>query len=404
MTLKARLDALKRQSGAAAKPPQGNELAARLERLGGRARAAPSAAALRPTDADLAGLLAGEVIADGVIRVRRDVPVDRRHGRSDLRVLFDRRFELPGARLIDARECAFIDTETSGLAGGAGTVAFLVGIARPHEACLRIDQFMMTRFGAEGAMLDSVTAALSAAPVLVSYNGRCFDVPLLRGRYRLSGRAETLHEHRHLDLLHPVRRLFEGNWPDCRLGTAEARLLGWRRENDMPGSEAPLAWFDFVRQGRTERLPGVFRHNYWDLLSLAALLPPVTAAHQRPEHWGGRPLPVARAWYRAGDEARARDVLESAGELDADGRFEMARLRRRAGDWPGAVALWRELAGAGHAGATESLAKYHEHVDRDFARALECAHRLPAGTAAQRRRERLLARLGANGGEQLRLC
>jgi uncharacterized protein YprB with RNaseH-like and TPR domain len=407
MKMGEKLDALRRQSGGATMPSRENDLAARLERLGGRTRVAAPAAVVRLTDAELADLLGGERIADGVIRVFRDVPVSCSHGRGDLRELLDRRFELPGSGSIDARDCAFIDTETSGLAGGAGTVAFLVGLARLQAQSLRVEQFMMTRFGAEGAMLEAVSAALGAVPVLVSYNGRCFDVPLLRGRYRLTGRSDALDECRHLDLLHPVRRLFDGNWPDCRLATAESRLLDWRRENDLPGSEAPLAWFDFVRQGRTDRLPAVLRHNHWDLLSLAALLPPVAAAHRQPERWGGRPLAAARAWYRAGDEARARTVLEAAeaaGTLDADGRFELARLRRRAGEWSGAVELWRTLAGTGHAGAMESLAKYHEHVERDFARALECAHRLPAGTAVERRRRRLLARLGAADGEQLPLC
>jgi uncharacterized protein YprB with RNaseH-like and TPR domain len=407
MPLKARLDALRRQSGAVTGPSRGNDLAARLERLGGRARVAAPAGMVRPTDADLAGLLGGERISDGVIRVVRDVPVSCNHGRADLRELLDRRFELPGSGPIDARDCAFIDTETSGLAGGAGTVAFLVGLARLQAQSLRVEQFMMTRFGAEGAMLEAVSEALAAVPVLVSFNGRSFDVPLLRGRYRLTGRSEAFDERQHLDLLHPLRRLFDGHWPDCRLATAESRLLDWRRENDLPGSEAPLAWFDFIRQGRTDRLPAVLQHNHWDLLSLAALLAPVAAAHRQPERWGGRPLAAARAWYRAGDEARARTVLEAAeaaGVLDVEGRVELARLRRRAGNWSGAVELWRALAAAGHEGATESLAKYHEHVERDFAQALECAHRLPAGTAVERRRRRLLARLGGADGEQLRLC
>ena len=186
----------------------------------------------------------------------------------------------PGLRAIDERVAVdlcvpeshvFIDTETTGLAGGSGTIAFLVGIARARDGALELKQWLLTRIGAERAMLDALASALDATDELVSYNGKCFDRPLLSTRYRLQRRADPLRERVHHDLLHAVRRRYKREWENCRLITAERKLLGIERVNDLPGSEAPAAWRAFLRSGATHALRRVAEHNRQDLVSLARI-------------------------------------------------------------------------------------------------------------------------------------
>jgi len=335
---------------------------------------------------------------DGVIRVEHRLPPAHRHGARPLTNPVAG-VVLPGSVLPPAESLLFLDTETSGLAGGTGTVAFMVGLARWSEEGLVVRQYLLPGFGGEAAMLDHLAAELDGVAAVVTYNGKSFDMPLLRDRFRLAGITAAM-DVAHVDLLHPVRRLFRACWPDCRLATAEERLLGFRRSDDLPGAEAPLAWFDYLHGGELRRMPGVVRHNRDDLVSLAALLPAVAAAHERPAGAGADARAAAAAWLRAGDEAMALSVLQrSVGELDTRGRLELARLSRRAGRWRAAVTVWRELADAGIDEALEHLAKYYEHVCRDHEQALRYAHRLPGDQASGHRRDRIQRKLARSSGQ-----
>jgi uncharacterized protein YprB with RNaseH-like and TPR domain len=173
---------------------------------------------------------------------------------------------------IDSARILHFDTETTGLAGGTGTRAFMVGAADWHEGALRLRQLLCTQLRGERAMLECFASWLRPDTVLSSYNGRCYDAPLLAARYRLSRLPDPLRGLRHLDLLFPVRRRFRGVWENCRLATAEARWLGIVREDDLPGAEAPRAWLDYVRGGDARDLRRVLAHNDQDLRTLGALL------------------------------------------------------------------------------------------------------------------------------------
>ncbi|MCS4505726.1 ribonuclease H-like domain-containing protein [Arhodomonas aquaeolei] len=400
MSLRARLDTLRRQAGTDDAPERGGDdaLRERLRRLdGGRRR--PGAAAGPVPAADVAACVGGEVVADSLVRVRQRIPLESAHGHVALGRVGDA-VALPGVGAFPGRSAVFIDTETSGLAGGTGTVAYLGGLARLDGTALALEQYLITAFAGEAAMLAAVRDALGGDDVLVSYNGKSFDAPLLRDRFRLARQYHPLERTGHADLLHPVRRLFRRTWPDCRLATAEARLLGFRRDDDLPGNQAPLVWSELLHGGTTERLPAVLDHNRRDLLSLAALWPVLGEVFAEPARWGACSRAAARAWYMSGDERRARAVLEAAPALDAPGRHELARLRRRAGDWAGARAIWQGLAEAGDAHAAEALAKYHEHVRRDWQGALAWTSRLPAGAEeTERRRERLARKRGRDGAQ-----
>jgi uncharacterized protein len=164
------------------------------------------------------------------------------------------------------------DTETTGLAGGTGTRAFMIGAADWIDGRLRIRQLTITSMAAESAMLRTFAGWLDADTVLVSYNGKCYDAPLLATRYRLARLPNPLLGLGHLDLLHPVRRHWKGQWENCRLATAERQLLGVVREDDLPGAEAPAAWLTYLRGGSARNLRRVAQHNAQDLKSLAGVL------------------------------------------------------------------------------------------------------------------------------------
>jgi uncharacterized protein YprB with RNaseH-like and TPR domain len=179
---------------------------------------------------------------------------------------FARMEPLPTHRLLH------FDTETTGLAGGTGTRAFMIGAADWVDGRFRIRQLTITSMAAETAMLRAFAGWLSADSVLVSYNGKCYDAPLLATRYRLARLPNPLQDLAHLDLLHPVRRQWKGVWENCRLGTVERQLLGVVREDDLPGAEAPAAWLSYLRGGSAVNLRRVAQHNAQDLKSLAGVL------------------------------------------------------------------------------------------------------------------------------------
>lgn len=393
MDLKSRLGALRRQSGT---EPAAPAVAERLQRYRAAGRGGPRRGGI--TDQALAQQLAGCLLDEGVILIERRVALDQCHGRIALEAVRRSRWALPEARGLAPEGLVFLDTETSGLAGGTGTVVFLLGLARIEGSELVVRQYHLTRFAAEAAMLRLAGEWLTGGECIVSYNGKGFDVPLLATRYRLRGVRDPLTRLAHLDLLHPTRRAFQRRWGDCRLATAERKLLGFERQDDLPGSEAPAAWLDWLQRGDPARLPGIARHNLWDVLSLAALLPALDRVHDAPGSWEADVAAVAR-WLRArGDEARSLHLLAEHREmLDRDGLLELARCYRRARRWPEARTIWEPLAEAGCGEAIERLAKYHEHVAGDLRRALDYAGRLPAKPAHEARRRRLRQRLAAHG-------
>lgn len=395
MVLRDRLKTLRRQAGQKApQRPSPPALADRLQRLRPRSQER-IAGHRRHSVEEVAAAVRGEVAAEGVILIERSVPLSHMHGAFPLARLDMDHGTLPEAEGLDPRRAVFFDTETTGLAGGAGTAAFMVGMGRVQGEALVVRQYLITSFAGERAMLEESGAWLGDAQVLVSFNGKSFDMPLLLTRCRLAGIAAPFASAPHVDLLHPTRRAFGTRWEDCRLATAERALLGFIRQDDLPGSEAPAAWFDYLHRGDGGRLPGVARHNHWDIVSLAALLPALAEVHHAPDRCGADVLAVARSHLRSGDEPRALSLLDEHRQaLSAAGRLELARLYRRCGRWEDACALWEALAKKGNTEALESLAKHYEHARHDYAAALTYAARLPPSPGRERRSQRLRAKLG----------
>lgn len=178
---------------------------------------------------------------------------------------FDRKDPLPAEQLM------FFDTETTGLAGGTGTRAFMIGAADWHAGALRIRQLTIATMGAESAMLEVFRTWIQPDTILVSYNGKSYDAPLLATRYRLARQGNPLQGLTHVDLLYPSRRRYRGTYENCRLATIERRVLQIVREDDLPGSEAPAAWLSFLRGGSAHNLRRVLTHNRQDVISLSRL-------------------------------------------------------------------------------------------------------------------------------------
>lgn len=173
-----------------------------------------------------------------------------------------------GAGEVHTAHVLAFDTETTGLAGGTGTRAFMIGAADWRDGGLRVRQLTLTTLGGEAAMLREFATWLADDTVVMSYNGKSYDRPLLSTRYTLARLPDPVRGRAHIDLLHPVRRRYRGQWENCRLVTAERELLGVLRDNDLPGSEAPGAWLEYLRGGSADKLRRVATHNRDDLLSL----------------------------------------------------------------------------------------------------------------------------------------
>lgn len=411
MALRNRLDTLRQQAGAAAPAPSSAGAGSSASRDSLRERLARmrvdhgEASVGVPARGDAEGLaadLGAERVAPGVLRLDYGCREGDRHGRAVLPGP-EQRIGFPGMPDLPLGRVGFLDTETSGLAGGTGTVAFNVGLLRRGGDQWQARQYLLTGFKGEAAMLAALADDVSDLSALVSYNGGSFDLPLLRDRYRLNGIATAPFPAQHLDLLHPTRRLFGRRWPDCRLATAEASLLGLQRRGDIPGSAVPGVWFDWLHRGQGGQLADVLRHNRMDIVSLLALLPRLGDAAREPWNWGADSRGAAAAWYRIGDEEHALACLEMGADLDTAGRHELARLLRRSGRRQEAVAVWHQLAAEGDARATEQLAKFYEHVQRDPVAARQWTDRLPAGAAKQRRLDRLRRRAAGTDGSTLSL-
>ena len=225
---------------------------------------APTRIAYAATDVDRT--LPGDEIAPGLRLIETTLPCDP--VAQQLCGAFDRR-----EAMIPTRDVLFFDTETTGLAGGTGTRAFMIGTAQWRGDGLQIRQWLMTTLSAEHDLLVAFADTLHADIMLASYNGKSYDAPLLATRFRLARLRNPLAGLQHIDLLYPTRRSYRGRWENCRLATIERQVLGVVREDDLPGSEAPAAWLGYLRGGSARNLRRVADHNRQDLASLAGLLP-----------------------------------------------------------------------------------------------------------------------------------
>src|SRR6267154_244986 len=283
----------------------------------------------------------------------------------------------------------FLDTETTGLSSGTGTYAFLIGIAWWDSGGLQVEQFMMRDFSEEHSVLMELGARIAERPVLVTFNGKSFDWPLLESRYLMTRTIRVPELAAHLDLLHPARAVWKLRLGSVRLVELERQVLdaprlGWHRENDVPSSMIPQFYFNYLRGGSPAPLAGVVRHNGMDLRGLAALFGKLNAlldCQQREETEALDLFGLSRYLQRRGEATKAESACVAARDrglplpFGAQARRELAQMAKRRGEHAAAALIWEELLEDAECRLTacEQLAVYHERQTRNFKKALEYA-------------------------------
>jgi uncharacterized protein YprB with RNaseH-like and TPR domain len=317
-----------------------------------------------------------------VFLVEKRYPLEHRHGCATLLVTAPLRVIAEWAReprLANAEldSFAFLDTETTGLAGGTGTYAFLVGVGRYDGEEFHLAQFFMRDPIEEPALLTALAEFLQPCQALVTFNGKGFDVPLLNARYIANGERPHLASIAHLDLLPLARRLWRSRLPSRALGYLEEHILGLTRtQEDVPSWVIPSLYFGYLRSGDARAMRGVFYHNAVDVLSLAALLSHVTEMFHDPLSrdviHGLDLVAMGKMFEDLGYIEKATQLYERglAHDLPEDTYWETVRrlslAQKRCDNLSAAVVLWREAARSGQIYAYVELAKFYEHQQCDY--------------------------------------
>lgn len=386
----------------------------------GEAPAAPQSDALTPAQgfSFVEEMLSGQEVETAFGRhfeTEKLFEGHRRHGSADIGALAD----LP-PNLLDSiseggvpeappEEWAFLDTETTGLAGGTGTCAFLVGVGRITREGFRVRQFFMRDYAEEPSLLDALTRHLAPFRVLITYNGRTFDQPLLETRYRLNRTRPPFSRMEHLDLLYGARRLWKLRFESCRLVDLENQVLGVERHGDLAGALIPYVYFEYLRTREAARMLPIFHHNATDILTLACLTGIVPLAFRNPaavkfQH-GAEGLGIARWLRQAGELEQALDLFRRAVETGLPDAllfqtlWDAGAIERKLGRLDQALATWTDLAAAPNpfrVRALEEIAKHYEHREKNYAMALEMtrsALEREDSPDLRKREQRLLARV-----------
>lgn len=275
-----------------------------------------------------------------------------------------------------------IDTETTGLAGGAGTYAFIIGIGFWENARFVVRQYILRDFSEEPSQLSAIIEDIAKTNCILTYNGKTFDLPLLRTRYRINRLPIPFENHLHLDLVHPCRRLFRRHYDSLSLSHLEEKILGFQRTDDVPSHLIPRLYFDYLQHRDDEQLLPILNHNRDDIVSLLILAQEtfrridLAFAHSCDDDL--LLLSLGHILYKAGDCRRSQELLSYINRQFADSQIidESVRLHsqaaKRGKDWDTAVVIWEEMARSGRYGCYPhiELAKYLEHRARDLAAAL----------------------------------
>ena len=366
-------------------------LSERLKALGVKTGAADLPPPQPIEHVDIASVMAGRVLPTelGETFVYEErFAADYQHGHAPIRPSAS--LNIVSAWAADARlrelpieAFAFLDTETSGLAGGTGTYAFLIGVARFAEGGeFVLQQFFMRDPSEEPAMLDALSRFLAPAQALVTFNGKAFDAPLLGTRFLLHRMPNPMQELAHLDLLPLARRLWRERLESRALKYIEENVLrAPRTVQEVPGYEIPYLYFDYLRSGDARPLKGVFYHNAMDVVAMAALLSHTSTMLADPFHEGIEHgldvIAMAKLYEHLGEWETAARLFERGLQMSLGEEYFWEALRRlsvlqkRRGDFEQAIALWEQAAADGHVYAYVELAKFYEHKRRDAATALQ---------------------------------
>jgi uncharacterized protein YprB with RNaseH-like and TPR domain len=337
-----------------------------------------------------------------------------RHGSYEISDLADLPADLLAAlsdgaiASVPPQRWLFLDTETTGLAGGSGTYAFLIGAGSIGDDGFRVRQFFMRDYSEEASVLHSLSEYIARFDVLVTYNGRSYDQPLLETRYTMCRARHPFGRMEHLDLLYGARRLFRLRLENCRLVNLENQILGFEREGDIPGEMIPYCYFEYLRSRRAHRLPPIFHHNVLDIVSLACLTGVIPESFRDPANVRARHgmdlLGLARWLQVSGRLDEAHRLLRRAVDMGLPDEHLFATLyaagliEKKQGLVHAAIATFTDLSMSPNpfrVRAYEELARHYEHRERSFSMAMECvraARQIADSDALRKRHDRLQAK------------
>ena len=282
---------------------------------------------------------------------------------------------------IDINKTVFLDTETTGLAGGAGTYIFLVGVGyfEGDQFCVR--QYFMRDYNEERALLSALNELLANFKAVVTYNGKTFDLPLMESRYIMSGMKMSLKDPYHFDLLYPARRLWKRRLENCSLSTVERDILGVIRDDDVPGHLIPEIYFRYLRTKNARAIKQVFEHNLQDIISLVALVSRMCFLLEDPlnnTEYGMDIFSIGKMFDEEREYEQSTHYYTEAlkHNLAEEEALEILRLTsfayKRQGKWKEAEKIWKEIIERSREFIYypyEELAKYYEHHLKDYQKA-----------------------------------
>lgn len=323
--------------------------------------------------------------------VERAYPVSHIHGNVQLDLINDISGEIikliaksPDYENFDFKRAVFIDTETTGLAGGSGTLAFLIGVGFFQGKDFKVLQYFISDYDKEAAALYSFGKLLEKFDSIVTFNGKSYDIPLLEARYMLSRMESPFNKSFHLDLLPSARRLYKERLESVSLSSLEENLLSLKREGDIPGFEIPSVYFRFLKDSNPYPLKPVFYHNRMDILSMVTLTISMAHAFKNPFKSANC---ANQDFYCLGRVFQDMGMIEESIQcykkaLNVQGVREKAHaqlslLYKRLGRWREAEQLWIAMVDANirPVFALVELAKYYEHKIKDYDRAAKATQK-----------------------------
>jgi len=315
-----------------------------------------------------------------VFSLNHTYPGDRQHGHLPLKPLTNYHWLAQWAKAPatpDLQSLVFLDTETTGLSGGTGTMPFMIGAGRFIDNQFVVEQFFVRNPAEETAQLAALSEFVEGVEGIVTYNGKAFDLPIINTRYIMQRLLNPFTSATHFDLLPYTRRIWKSRLGQCNLGNIERHVLGFEREQeDIPGYLVPDFYREYLFTGDATHMPGIFYHNEIDVLSLSALFSWLAAILEDPSDERftdpgdlisvGRVLEVLEREHLA-EQVYASDRLQQLPETDRQKSLLLrARLQKRKGNLEEASALWRDAASSGSLEAMIELAKYFEHQLCDY--------------------------------------
>jgi uncharacterized protein len=296
------------------------------------------------------------------------------HKDVTIRLISKNEFQKPVTR----DKCVFFDLETTGLAGGAGTFAFLIGFAFWEADSIVTEQYFLPDFGREYELFSQLLEWLSQFDYIVSYNGKSYDMPLLSNRFILNRVKPQFKEYHHIDLIHMCRRIWKDSMPSCTLKSIENHILKVVRSNDIPGALIPQAYFNFINTGVIHDVIRMIEHNLQDIISLPLIFDQLHYVENKPEKMNFDEKAIsslAKIAFEINDEKyfKRMEDSENAELIDSHFKFWKSLFLKKNDMWDQAFEIWQEIVHKSEYCffALEESAKYFEHKQKDIQAAIK---------------------------------